>query len=60
MAAHKKSLIAAAILLSVMTGSSRAITSAQTRPQRIVSIIPSTTEMLFAMGAGTRVAGVLW
>ncbi len=58
MAAHKKSLIAAAILLCVVTGSGRTITSAQTRPQRIVSIIPSTTEMLFAMGAGARVIGV--
>ena len=27
-------------------------------PQRIISIIPSTTEMLFAMGAGPRVIGV--
>ncbi len=27
-------------------------------PQRIVSLVPATTEMLFAMGAGPRVAGV--
>jgi iron complex transport system substrate-binding protein len=27
-------------------------------PQRIVSLIPATTEMLFAMGAGDRVVGV--
>jgi iron complex transport system substrate-binding protein len=27
-------------------------------PQRIISIVPATTEMLFAMGAGTRIAGV--
>jgi iron complex transport system substrate-binding protein len=27
-------------------------------PQRIVSLIPATTEMLFLMGAGSRVAGV--
>jgi iron complex transport system substrate-binding protein len=27
-------------------------------PQRIVSLIPATTEMLFAMGAGDRIAGV--
>ena len=27
-------------------------------PQRIVSIVPATTEMLFAMGAGARVVGV--
>jgi iron complex transport system substrate-binding protein len=31
---------------------------AQTSPQRIVSLIPSVTEMLFAMGAGGRVVGV--
>ena len=27
-------------------------------PQRIISLVPATTEMLFAMGAGNRVAGV--
>ena len=27
-------------------------------PQRIISLVPSTTEMLFVMGAGRRVAGV--
>ena len=27
-------------------------------PRRIVSLVPATTEMLFAMGAGNRVAGV--
>ena len=27
-------------------------------PQRIVSLIPATTEMLFAMGAGSRVVGI--
>ncbi|HUP39836.1 MAG TPA: helical backbone metal receptor [Vicinamibacterales bacterium] len=36
---------------------SRAI-HAQSPPQRIISLIPSTTEMLFAMGAGPRVVGV--
>ena len=52
MAAHKKSLIVFALLLHVASG------AAQTRPQRIISIIPSVTEMLFAMGAGARVVGV--
>lgn len=33
-------------------------THAQSQPQRIISLIPSTTEMLFAMGAGARVVGV--
>jgi cobalamin transport system substrate-binding protein len=31
---------------------------AQPSPRRIVSLVPATTEMLFAMGAGDRVAGV--
>ena len=55
MAAHKKSLIALlGFLVLVVPGFS----PAQTPPQRIVSLIPSTTEMLFAMGAGSRVVGV--
>ena len=60
MAAHKKSLILIAAVLYVASGFSRAHISAnaQTVPQRIISIIPSTTEMLFAMGAGPRVIGV--
>ncbi|HET9468254.1 MAG TPA: ABC transporter substrate-binding protein [Vicinamibacterales bacterium] len=60
MAAHKKSLgalLALLCLTSVGLGFSRAI-RAQNHPQRIISIIPSTTEMLFAMGAGPRVIGV--
>jgi iron complex transport system substrate-binding protein len=31
---------------------------APTHPQRIISLIPATTEMLFAIGAGNRVVGV--
>lgn len=31
---------------------------AQARPQRIVSLVPAVTEMLFAIGAGPRVVGV--
>jgi iron complex transport system substrate-binding protein len=30
----------------------------QSLPRRIISLVPATTEMLFAMGAGDRVAGV--
>ena len=41
----------------VVSGFSRTV-QAQTRPQRIISIVPSVTEMLFAMGAGPRVVGV--
>ena len=58
MATHKKSLIAL-VLVFVVSGFSRtAPLTAQTHPQRIISIIPSTTEMLFAIGAGSRVIGV--
>jgi iron complex transport system substrate-binding protein len=58
MAAHKKSIILFA-LVSVVSGFSRTVpVTAQSPPQRIISIIPSTTEMLFAMGAGPRVVGV--
>jgi iron complex transport system substrate-binding protein len=32
--------------------------SAQSRPQRIVSLVPALTEMLFAIGAGPQVVGV--
>ena len=57
MAAHKKSLaIVPWLLLAVLLLAP--LTSAQAPPQRIVSIIPSVTEMLFAMGAGGRVVGV--
>jgi iron complex transport system substrate-binding protein len=34
------------------------VSTAAGPPQRIVSIIPATTEMIFAMGAGDRVVGV--
>jgi iron complex transport system substrate-binding protein len=63
MAAYKKSLIVLALvylaLLYVVSDFSRTVVlTAQSPPQRIISIIPSTTEMLFAMGAGPRVIGV--
>lgn len=51
MAAHTKSIIVSALLVAISL-------HAQTHPQRIISLIPSTTEMLFAMGAGPRVIGV--
>ncbi len=71
MAAHKKSLMRRSLaaccvrwLLCVRPASPYDVRlrpadrpSAQT-PQRIVSIVPSVTEMLFAMGAGPRVVGV--
>ena len=36
----------------------RVVPRAADEPQRIISLVPSTTEMLFVMGAGRRVAGV--
>ena len=52
MAAHKKPLIGLIALIAAT------LLHGQSRPERIISIIPSTTEMLFAMGAGSRVIGV--
>jgi iron complex transport system substrate-binding protein len=46
--------VAAAILAAVLITAVRA----QSGPRRIVSLVPATTEMLFAMGAGDRLAGV--
>jgi iron complex transport system substrate-binding protein len=69
MAAYQKSLVFLTLLVGlclvpvgldfvpVGLDFSRA-SHAQSPPQRIISIIPSTTEMLFAMGAGPRVIGV--
>jgi cobalamin transport system substrate-binding protein len=59
MAAHKKSLaliVAVVGVLLVFCGAPSA--QAPVGPQRIISLIPSVTEMLFAMGAGPRVIGV--
>ena len=36
----------------------RAVTGAADEPRRIISLVPATTEMLFVMGAGDRLAGV--
>jgi iron complex transport system substrate-binding protein len=54
MAAHKKSLAWAIVALLWLAR----VSAAQIPPQRIVSLIPSVTEMLFAMGAGPRVIAV--
>jgi iron complex transport system substrate-binding protein len=54
MAAHKNALIVA-VALCVVVSQVRAQTPG---PQRIVSIVPSVTEMLFAMGAGPQVVGI--
>ena len=38
--------------------SSTAVTSQSSPPQRIISLIPAVTEILFAIGAGSQVIGV--
>lgn len=56
--------IFALLVLTVSIVAGRGVFSAQSTrpntqaPQRIVSLVPATTEMLFAMGAGSKVAGV--
>jgi iron complex transport system substrate-binding protein len=57
MAAHKKPLALVPLLVIVWLLLAP-WSSAQAPPQRIISIIPSVTEMLFGMGAGPRVVGV--
>ncbi len=58
MAARTKALILAVFVLVIVRAALQPPGQAQTRPLRIVSIVPSVTEMLFAMGAGPRVVGV--
>ncbi|HEX7794635.1 MAG TPA: ABC transporter substrate-binding protein [Vicinamibacterales bacterium] len=57
MAAASKILkhVAIIVALIVATESSADL---QVRPTRIISLVPATTEMLFVMGAGNRIAGV--
>ena len=60
MAAHQKPLALARVISLIAVAwlllASRSVGQAQ--PQRIISLIPSVTEMLFGMGAGARVVGV--
>ena len=62
MAAAATRLIAAVVALALAACGAapdeRVPADEAARPQRIVSIIPATTEMLFAMGAGPRIVGV--
>ena len=51
--------LGSSIVLALVTAAFLGIRSeAQVQPRRIVSLVPATTEMLFAMGAGDRLAGV--
>jgi iron complex transport system substrate-binding protein len=51
--------LAASILLVILTVAlMRVDTGAADDPRRIISLVPATTEMLFVMGAGDRLAGV--
>jgi iron complex transport system substrate-binding protein len=56
----KRRAIVLALLACVLVVSLSASMPPQatTRPQRIISLIPATTEMLFAMGANDRLVGV--
>jgi iron complex transport system substrate-binding protein len=57
--AHRKSWAGAAVaLLSVAAIFGRTRGAAAANPQRIVSLTPSVTEILFALGAGNEVVGV--
>ncbi|PYR50533.1 MAG: hypothetical protein DMF89_08760 [Acidobacteria bacterium] len=50
-------LVTMAVAIATTSAGTWAAATAET-PQRIVSLIPAATEMLFAMGAGQRIAGV--
>jgi iron complex transport system substrate-binding protein len=58
MAAHKKALALRGVRAFAIVLLFAEASFAQTQPQRIISLIPSVTEMLFAMGAGSQVIGV--
>jgi len=51
-------VLAAAVTLAVACGTARVDPAAAGDPQRIVSMAPSLTEILFALGVGDRVVGV--
>lgn len=57
MCVWRRALFLVALLLGLPL-STRAQSASNVPPQRIVSLIPATTEMLFAIGAGSRIVGV--
>src|SRR5580765_6708741 len=56
MAAVSKILKHAAVAVALIAATASQV--AGQIPRRIISLVPATTEMLFAMGAGNRIAGV--
>jgi len=48
----------ALVIVGAIWGRARSAPAAAEPPRRIISLIPAATEMLFAMGAGDRLAGV--
>ena len=58
MAADKKSIVLVVIIAMFALCSRAPTAQAPAAPQRIVSLIPAVTEMLFSIGAGPRVIGV--
>jgi iron complex transport system substrate-binding protein len=57
----KRSAAVAVALAAAIAGGDRPVAQtapARASPRRIVSLVPATTEMLFLMGAGDRMAGV--
>ena len=59
MAAHKKPLIVCALVLMVCGAAAQSPPQQIAKsPNRIVSVIPAATEILFAIGAGPQVVGV--
>jgi cobalamin transport system substrate-binding protein len=57
MAAASKILKHVAIIIALLVATESSA-DLQVRPTRIISLVPATTEMLFVMGAGNRIAGV--
>lgn len=62
MAAHKKALapllLAALLAIVAAARGPQAVSPSESRPSRIISLVPAATEMLYAIGAGSRLVAV--